>query len=60
MRGGVRLAEPVAAVPVDQGDPQRQPPGRRLAEQVEGGERAAGPAADDRDHGPPASGRIIC
>jgi hypothetical protein len=60
MRGGVRLTESVAAVPVDQGNPQRHPPARGLTEQVDGGERTACPTADDRDDGPPASGRIIC
>ena len=59
MRGGVGLAEPVAAVPVDQGDSQRRSPARGLAKQVDGGQRAAGPAADDCDQGP-RSARIIC
>jgi len=58
MAGGVRLTESVAAVPVDQGHPQRQVPGRRLAEQVDGDERAARPAADERDHGSPATGEV--
>jgi hypothetical protein len=40
-------------VPVDRGDRQRQVPPRGLAEQVNGGQRAAGPAADGRDHGRP-------
>ena len=60
MRGGVRLAEPVAAVPVDQRHPQRHPPGRGLAEQTDDGERAAGPRSDHRDDGPPGSGTILC
>jgi hypothetical protein len=42
MRGGVRLAEPVPAVGVDQRDARRRPPGGGLAEQVDGGQRAAG------------------
>jgi hypothetical protein len=48
MSRGIGLAEPVAAVPVDQGDPQRRSPASGLAKQVDGNERAAGPAADDR------------
>jgi hydroxyacylglutathione hydrolase len=60
MRGGVRLTESVAAMPVDQGDPQRHPPACGLTKQVDGGERAACPTADDRDDVPPANGRIIC
>jgi hypothetical protein len=58
VRGGVRLAEPVLAVTVNQGDVQRPPPGGGQTEQVDGGERAAGAPADDRDDGPVAVRKI--
>ena len=59
MRGRVRLAEPVAAVPVDQGHPQRHLLPGGLPEQVDDGERAAGPPADHRDDwSAPGGGRI--
>ncbi len=48
--GRVGLAQPMPAQPVDQRDAQRILPGGGRAEQVDGGEGAAGPAADDRDH----------
>lgn len=49
MSGGVGLAKPVSAMPVDQGNSQRQLPPGYLPEQVDDGERAAGAGADDRD-----------
>ena len=49
MSGGVGLAKPVSAMPVDQGNPQRQLPPGYLPEQLDDGERAAGAGADDRD-----------
>ena len=59
MRGRVRLAEPVAAVPVDQGHPQRHLLPGGFPEQVDDGERAAGPPADHRDDwAAPRGGRI--
>lgn len=55
MGSGVRLAAAMPAMPVEQGDPQWHPPAGCLAKQVNDGERAAGPAADDCDDKPPAS-----
>ena len=59
MSGGVCLAEPVSAVPVDQGDPQGQVPRGHLPEQVGDDERAGGTGTDDRDDGATASEAII-
>jgi len=42
---------------VNQGDVHR-PPGDGQAEQVDGGERAAGAPADDRDDGPVVKSKI--
>jgi hypothetical protein len=47
--GGICAAPSVAAVPVDQHDPQLRPDGSGEAEQVRGSQRAAGTAADNRD-----------
>ena len=57
VRGGVRLAEPVPAIAVNQDDVHR-PPGNGEAEQVDGGERAARAPTDDRDDGPVAESKI--
>lgn len=52
--GCVRLAEPVPAEPVNQGDAQRDLACHCGVQQVRRGQRAAGPAADDRDDRPAA------
>jgi len=52
VRRRIGLAQPVPPQPVDQHDPQRVLPRGGRAEQVDGGQRAAGPPADDRDHRP--------
>jgi hypothetical protein len=57
VRRGVRLAEPVSAVAVNQDDVHR-PPSDGEAEQVDSGERAAGAPADDRDDGPAAGSKM--
>src|ERR1039457_1365766 len=60
MAGGIGLAQPVAAVTVDEGDPELQPlPGGPL-EQVRDDQCAAGASADDRDDGPAVRRAIFC
>jgi hypothetical protein len=58
MRRAVCLAQAVAAMPVNQDDPQRTLLCGCGVEQVKRDQRAAGAPADDRDERPAALGRI--
>ena len=54
VRGGVRPAQPVLSVPVEQGDPQWDPRRDCRPEQVDCGESPAGARADHCHDGYPA------